>query len=156
MIKNLILKFNNFIQWTKKWIVCHLFINTFAVFLILGLIIEMPLNTETFLDTISVAMFFIYVMLLYVLPINLLISIIENIKEKRLFVKNNILLYDKNYNLYYTSVLIIILLSFLFVAICLYPYALLYFVIYSIFLLIFTILKIILIKVIVFLKKLFK
>lgn len=148
MIKNLILKFNNFIQWTKKWIVCHLFINALIFLFIYGLIVEFPNSIDAFLDILTAFAFFICLAFFYILPISLIISIIEHIIKKRLFVKNNFLLNNKIYNLYYIFSFIFMLLCCIVIVIGLFPYSTLFFITYIIALILFILLKKIITKII--------
>lgn len=116
MVKQILDKLNNFIQWTKKWHICHLFLNTFWVFFILGIFCALAEEDiqKHFLNIIQDYMILesivLYYMLFWCLPIVLLISILEYVKGKKIYVKNNFFLNNKAYNMLYTISFILIIL----------------------------------------------
>ncbi len=154
MIKNLILKFNNFIQWTKKWIVCHLFIDIFMLLFVHCLIVEYPFDIDEFIEIICYSTIFIYLMFFWILPISLIILTFEQIKGRQFFIKNSFLLNNKIYNRFYIFSFIFMLLCCIAIAIGLYPYSILIVIAYILALALFVILKIIIIKFISFIKHL--
>jgi hypothetical protein len=105
MLKNIITKFNNFIQWTKKWHICHIFVNIYACafYLTLYCSISNDLNffINEFEENILTSMLFLYFMLYYALIIVLLIAIIEHLKKTKLRINNKFLLHNKIYHIYY-------------------------------------------------------
>ena len=112
MLKNIIDSINNFIQWTKKWHICHIYINIFLSIFIYSLFFVLKNKNilQELFENIVCSVFILYIMAYYALLIILLVSIISHIKQKKLHVVNHFLLHNKFYNFYYTFGLIIILI----------------------------------------------
>lgn len=141
MIKVLIQKFNNFIQWTKKWHVCHLFIHIYMI--LFYFIITSNLENSNYIsDKLIIISLVFYFMLYWSYPIILIVSIISHLKKKTVFISNEFLLHNKLYNLYYY-------LSFLTIILCvstvcfsgLYGYCLILIILYIFSLFLFLTLK---------------
>lgn len=146
MIKNLILKFNNFIQWTKKWHVCHIYVNIF-IFLFYATLISEILNKnfsfyKNLLEFMALCAIALYYMLYWSYTIVLVVSIISHIKKKQIFVKHNFLILNKWYNIHYSIACFVIILCFCVVCFSsLWGYSLIFIIIYIVSLALFLIIK---------------
>ena len=162
-IKRFLLLFFELIQWTKKWHVCHVIINCYAIsfyillFFCIYSCIFIKDGTpfwDNIVGLIVISDAFLYYILYFALFIVLLISILEHIKEKKIFVKNKFLLNNTIYNKHYHClfILIFINLSFLLFS-SLFYYCLLFIILYAIIFILFLIIKIIITNIIDVLKK---
>ena len=141
---------NNFIQWTKKWHICHIFINIYTCIFYLALYCSISRDLHIFInalaENLTISLFFLFCMLYYALIIILIISVIEHIKKKKLRIQNKVLLYNKIYHIYYTHSFFIIIAFCTFA--CFFDICQLLIILYLIALILFIILKWIIISII--------
>ena len=123
MLKNILTKINNFIQWTKKWHFCHVFllISSFIMFMFT----IFSLMAIDWIGELKFTYFFlpefIYIFAIVIaLIIQILFSLINFCIHKNIQIKNRFLLNNKTYNgiyylmFLYTIVSFVIHLSLLF------------------------------------------
>jgi len=146
MIKIFLSKANNFIQWTKKWPICHFFVIVFSAIFLYCSFCEIFFENNSFTNYILAMLLgstiILYLMSIYILPIVLIISIIEHITKHRFETKNNVLLKNKKYDIYYNLFCLIIFISIsttLFSP--LFLYCIFFLIVYIVILLIFFIIR---------------
>ena len=124
VLKNILSKINNFIQWTKKWHFCHLLfvpamfltLLTGDCFIFLCLIYDLlTLHKTISFEEVAVIHNFCYeitciCLFVPVVIMQLFFVIFNSIKSRKLFVTNSFLLYNKIYNIIYVIAIIYIIL----------------------------------------------
>ncbi len=105
MLKNILSKINNFIQWTKKWHFFHAFLLISSLVMLTMTGISLPYTgwIENLQLTYYFLSFFIYLFAIAIaLIIQILFSIINLCIHKNIQIKNHFLLKNKIYNgIYY-------------------------------------------------------
>ena len=143
MLKNIITRINNFIQWTKKWHVCHIYINIFLPIFIYSLFFVLRDKNilQELLENITCSALILYIMAYYALLIILLISIISHITQKKLHIISHFLLHNQFYNNYYSFGLIIIIFCLCYPLFTNFLYCLIFLIFYFFAFLVFLALK---------------
>ena len=135
-MKEILNSINDFIQWTKKWHICHLMFTGTITIIIISittlLVLDIQKTThstkihnycpifEDFnnFDWLSLGIFELFVCFVLMLFISLLIYIViiivKHLNSKHIHVVNKFLLHNKIYNLYYYFSFLLILFSVIF------------------------------------------
>ena len=122
MLKNLITRINNFIQWTKKWHFFHLLLvpNEFAFFLICLIMFKYVLLLKEYYSSLEILIVFFVIsyfattiLIIIALCIQAFLLIYNWIKFHNISIKNRFLLNNKLYNILYVIAFIYNFLCFL-------------------------------------------
>ena len=122
MLKNLITRINNFIQWTKKWHFFHLLLvpNAFACFLICLIMFKYVLLLKEYYSSLEILIVFFVIsyfattiLIIIALCIQAFLLIYNWIKFHNINIKNRFLLNNKLYNILYVIAFIYNFLCFL-------------------------------------------